>query len=202
MLARIMDRTTRLGVAVAAALVLALTGCGGGSAPGADPSSSGTSASSEAPSEDVSTSPSVPPATGEVMELPDATMNAPQGWSIEKQDLGHLWEARSPDAMMSIYFSQVDGSVVSLDHLLEVGALNAFDGKPRLSFDAELGGQPAFRAVGTDLVSTRVAYGGVNDGPATGDSVGVVVEFSPFESVPKREWQRVLDSALASFRWR
>lgn len=203
MLARIMDRTTRLGAAVVTALLLSVTACGGDDRPEADPAAPSSSGpTSMAPSESGSASPSVPPATGRVMELPGATMRVPEGWSIEKQPMGELWAAQSPDATMALYFSQVQGSVVSLDHLLEVGALSAFEGKPRLGYDAELGGEPAFRAVGRGAVGDYVAYGGVFDGPAVDDSAGVIVEFSPFESVPKREWQPVLDSVLASFQWR
>lgn len=197
-----MIHVQRLGAALAA-LSLWLCGCGAEEqpqqAPGAAPSegSSDTASSSSAPAD-----PSVPAANGRPMRLPGAAARAPEGWTVESMEVADGWIAHDPEAYWGIYFSQVKGNVTSLEELIDVGVLSSFRGKPTVSYDAELGGQPALRARGKDSLGRYVLYGAVLDGPAALDSIGVTLAFGPDESITAKEQRRIEESVLASFEWR
>jgi hypothetical protein len=192
-----MKLVPRLGAAVAACVLLA--GCGDDSAaePGTEPTSSGSpsSADSSPGASESASEPSVAPATGRLVRLPAASVRAPEGWTLTRLEVVQGWEARDPEAFGSVFLYQPRAPVTTLDGLIE-GALNDYQGKPKVSFDAELGGEPAFRAVGKDAIGHLVTYGAVR-----GDT-GMELAFGIDEYVPAKERKRIEESVVASFEWR
>lgn len=194
-----MDQVRRLGAAAAvAALVLGGCGDGGEPEPGPSPSSADSpSAGDTSPSESDSTAtPSVPPATGDIMRLPGVSVRAPEKWEINSSEFSMSLEAREPEAFGSVFLSQVRGPVTTLEGLIETGAFTDFQGRPKVSFDAELGGEPAFRAVGQDALGPFVRYGAVHG------EVGILLSFGIDDYIPTKQRQRIEDSVVATFEWR
>lgn len=194
----------RLGAA-AAVLAVLVSACGGEPEPPPEATSTATGTpSTGSPSPEVpADEPSAAPATGRLMKLPGATARAPRGWEVEEQDFVQAWGANDAEGYWSIFLAQNRGNVTSLEHLIDTGVLDdRFKGEPEVSYDVELGGQPAFRASGRDALGFVVTYGAVHDGPTTMDSIGVTLTFGPDESVPARERRRIEEAVVASFEWR
>lgn len=72
-----------------------------------------------------------------------------------------------------------------------------FSRPPEVGFDAELGGVPAFRAVGEGGLGPTVLYGAVKDG----HGATLMVWFIDGRVAP-RERREIEESVVASFEWR
>lgn len=66
---------------------------------------------------------------------------------------------------------------------------------PRCPTDAELGGEPAYEAVGRDSSGPYVEHGAIRGGNA------VVVSFAFRAGAPEDEQDALIASVLASFSW-
>ncbi|QZY28556.1 hypothetical protein [Nocardioides coralli] len=193
-----MKRARRLGALAAALMVL--TSCGGGeevSGPAEPPSRTGADASpTDEPTDDPT--PTVEAAAGEVMTTESAYARAPEGWRTERQLDGVLdsWVANKRGTLHQIYLSDL-GAVGSedLEQLVRTDGLTGFEGRPRVSYDADLGGEAAFRAAGDGVVGPREEYGAIRGG------VGVKLTFEFDESFSAGQRRAVVDAVLASFRW-
>lgn len=192
---------SRVVVVVLSVLALALlNGCGGEPAatPAPADSSSPTPSEGEASPEetDSASGPAVEPASGKPMVLDNIRARAPQGWSVADEGLG-LLTAQEPDAFGQLFLSDFGtvGATTPQEFLQTIG-MDEFRGKPQVSFDAELGGAPAYRAVGRGSLGRLVVYGAVRDG------VGSRVTFSFLASWPANQQRRIEESVVASFEWR
>ena len=197
------SRRTRTGVATAAVLVglvPALAGCtGDDSEPGAgkSPSASPSAASSEAtPSDDPS--PSATPATGVLLDMPHATMNAPKGWKPLDDFLAFGTEANPPTGIGAVRLTQLEfpGPQISVD-LQAKSALQSRLGDMKREPDVEIAGVTFYHLSGTPNANSHLdAFGVINDGFQTG------MDFEFENKVPEAERQRIIDESLATFTWR
>lgn len=128
-------------------MALALTGCSGDSSDAGDEPSTSPSASSSTPTDDTSSaaptedpSPTVTPASGPTLTMPNATMKAPDGWKRDKSIVDFQVSAHSPDyiGMLSLGALEYAGPTLPLD--LQAKAIrSSFDGYERLP-DQEIDG--------------------------------------------------------------
>lgn len=194
----------RAGAAAALAGLVLLAGCGGDDAKAetkASPSPSGTSspsdASSEAtPSEDAS--PSVTPATGILLDMPHATINAPRGWKQLEDFLKFGTEANPPTGEGAVRLTQLEfpGPQISVD-LQAKSALQARLGDMVREPDVEIAGVTFYHLSGTPNQRSHLdTFGVINDGFQTG------IDFEFENAVPEAERQKIIDEGLASFTWR
>lgn len=195
-----MGMSRGLGVLASVAALAVLTGCGAEPAASPDPPASSSATQSEGESSpeegDSSSAPAVEPASGKPMVLVNIRARAPEGWAVTDEGLG-LLTAREPDAFGQLFLSDFGtvGSTTPREFLRTIG-VDEFRGKPEVSFDAELGGVPAYRAVGRGSLGPLVVYGAVRDG------VGSRVTFSFLASWPAKQQRRIEESVVASFEWR
>jgi hypothetical protein len=201
-----MNRMQRLGALLAALLLLAVGGCADDEP--ADPGGAASPAdeTSETPTNDGSAQPSATPgstatpASGEPIAGDTAVVRAPKGWQVEESGLGELvkaWTATEPQAFGTVRFDDLGPVDATTPQQLAEDGLTAFPRRPRprLSFDVELDGEPAYHAVGKDDLTEVHEYGAVRGG----SGVTLVFELNTYLSAKQR--QRIVESVLASFRW-
>jgi hypothetical protein len=197
-------RTRVIAAATLGGLVLALAGCtdddpkpGAGKSPSASVSASPTAESSEAsPTGDAS--PSVTPATGVLLDMPHATMNAPKGWKQLDDFLEFGTEANPPTGTGAVRLTQLEfpGPQISVD-LQAKSALQSRLGDMKREPDVEIAGLTFYHLSGTPNENSHLdAFGVLNDGYQTG------IDFEFENKVPEAERQKIIDESLASFTWR
>lgn len=195
-------RSRAYAAAAAAGLVLALAGCGDDDpkagaeeTPSASPSP--TEASSEAsPTEDASAS--VTPATGVLLDMPHATINAPKGWKQLEDFLDFGTEANPPTGTGAVRLTQLEfpGPEISVD-LQAKAALQGRLGDMLREPDVEIAGLTFYHLSGKPNKDSHLdTFGVLNDGYQTG------IDFEFENKVPEAERQQIIDESLATFTWR
>lgn len=185
-----MNRARYLG-ALAAVLALLLAGCSDDEPTEPGPSSSPTEASqSSSPTEP--TEPTVEPATGEAMAGDSASARAPEGFRVSEFGFGILNAAKGDT---TVTFADLGAVSVTTPKQLAGNGLTNFKGRPTVTYGADLGGAPAYLAVGSDGSGPYVEYGAVRGGNA------VVVAFAFPGHMPEDEQDALIASVLASFSW-
>lgn len=196
------------------ALALLVGGCGSGedertTDPGTSTSSAATG--SATPSADGSTTPSedpspsstfsVPPATGPEVESDAFTANLPQGWRLDEDNsydtISLGYEPGIGADVTFGYYPTEPG--LSLDDY-ERAALKTWgydDGKPDIRPRVEVDGVEMFHHTGKTGGGRVVEVYGV---PYEG--LAVEVEFHLSETIPAAEQRRLMQSTLASIRWK
>ena len=192
-------RTRMIAAVALGALVLALAGCTDDDPePGAgkSPSSSASPTDESSPSDDAS--PTVPPATGVLLDMPHATMNAPEGWKQLDDFLEFGTEANPPTGIGAVRLTQLEfpGPQISVD-LQAKSALQSRLGDMKREPDVEIAGVTFYHLSGTPNANSHLdAFGVINDGFQTG------MDFEFENKVPEAERQKIIDESLASFAWR
>ena len=185
-------------VAIAAlGLVLGLTGCNSDSSGGSDPTTSASSDSSGTdPSETTSdsASPSVAPATGPVLEMPSASINAPKGYQATKDIVDFSTDATSPDYTSSITLTALEyaGPTLPLDLLVKAVKKN-YKGYKRLP-DQELDGVTFYHLSGLrDEYTTEDVFSVRDSGYET------TIRFTLDRQMSPAEREQLIAESLASF---
>ena len=205
-----MNRLTGTAVGCGLALVLLLSGCGGGSDASAgptDPASSSSDAAdspSSAPSTDESPSstPTVVPATGPLLKQEHATMNAPTGYRRQPDMVPFETSAGSKQlgSIDVVSLSQMPwGDDANLDEAVRLTIKTSWpDGpRPKRLEDVDLDGVPAFHLAGpAGEYKVLEEYGALYDG----DLVHFTFVLDNINSKAKR--RAAIESALATVRWR
>lgn len=194
------SRPRAYAAAALASLVLILAGCsdeepkaGAEDTPSAKSSATSSGAT---PTEDAS--PSVTPATGVLLDMPHATMNAPEGWKQLDDFLEFGTEANPPTGIGAVRLTQLEfpGPQVSVD-LQAKSALQSRLGDMKREPDVEIAGLTFYHLSGTPNANSHLdAFGVLNDGFQTG------IDFEFENKVPEAERQQIIDESLATFTWR
>jgi hypothetical protein len=185
--------------AAAALAVLALTGCtDDSSSPSATSSSAADDSTEATPTEEPSAS--VTPATGILLKMPHATINAPAGWLQLPDLMGFATEANPPTKDPgAIRLTQLEfpGPEISID-LQAKSALKSRLGDMKREPDVEIAGVTFYHLSGTPSgTDSRLdAYGVLHDGYQTG------IDFELVHSVPDAEREKIIAESLATFTWR
>ncbi|GAA4697174.1 hypothetical protein [Nocardioides conyzicola] len=194
---------SRLATAAAlAGLVLALTGCNG-SDPEADPTTS-PSSSAASPSDSGSTdpsessSPTVPAATGPLLKMPNATMNAPKGYKKLAGFADFTTEANPSDGTFgAVRLSSLEYAGPTLPLDLQVKAvLKVATSKMTRQDNIEIDGVELWHLRGSTGYSSVDEYGVRNDGYETS------IDFEFQKGTPASTRDKVIAESLASFTWR
>jgi hypothetical protein len=183
--------------ALAAVMALGLTGCtGSGDDPAeADPGASGSPSSTS--SENRESEGAVDPATGDRLEQPSATMNAPDGF-VHLPDLMDFQDSAAPRGNTSVVNLSEDPGWrdATLDEAATTSRRTKSFTPPRRMPDVELGGEPAYHLSGkVNSFNAFDEYGAVRG------SRLVTVSFELETSIPKARREQMIASALATFAW-
>ncbi len=150
-----MRRLQTLGALATTLAVLTLTGCSDDE-PGNDPppTASSTPGGESSPSEPTTSEATVEPATGDLLESGDSAFaRAPEGWKVKDFGFGFGIVQASSGLSTIIYtdFGVVDVSTPR--EMAEVELQGNVDKDAEVTYDVELGGEPAY------LVTERPAGG-------------------------------------------
>jgi hypothetical protein len=195
-------RARAVAAAAAASLVLALAGCNGDD-PKAEPDPTPSSSSTASPSTTAEASPTgdasptVAPATGPLLKMPNATINAPQGYKPRPGLVSTNTEANPPEGVGAVRLSALP--TVGPELPLDVQAKNAVgvgDGKLKRLPDVEIAGVTFYHLAGSLRSYSNIdVYGVDHDGYQTG------IQFEFMKDVPDAERQQTIAEGLASFVW-
>jgi hypothetical protein len=195
------SRSRAYAAATVAGLVLALAGCSDDPEPGAEETPSATATPTEDSSEATPTeeaSASVTPATGVLLDMPHATINAPKGWKQLKDFLDFGTEANPPTGTGAVRLTQLEfpGPEISVD-LQAKAALQGRLGDMKREPDVEIAGLTFYHLSGKPNKDSHLdTFGVLNDGYQTG------IDFEFENKVPEAVRQRIIDESLATFTWR
>lgn len=170
--------------------VLVLTGCGGKDAAADPPASSGSSTSD---SSSTAPSPSVEPASGDLMDTTVVSANAPEGWNVKTLVKDQTVSALTKDAGSLVGLSVIDdyGTDYSLAQLARRDLRTGSYTHGKVLPDEVMAGLPVFHVRGmADILTHYDAYGLEHNGYA------VTVIFKLLMNATKR--QQVIDSVLAT----
>ncbi|GAA4730839.1 hypothetical protein GCM10023350_12680 [Nocardioides endophyticus] len=195
-------RSRAYAAVAAAGLVLALVGCSDDDPKaGAEETPSATAsptADSSEPSPTEEASASVTPATGVLLDMPHATINAPKGWKQLEDFLDFGTEANPPTGTGAVRLTQLEfpGPEISVD-LQAKAALQGRLGDMKREPDVEIAGLTFYHLSGTPNKDSHLdTFGVLNDGFQTG------IDFEFENKVPEAERQKIIDESLATFTWR
>jgi hypothetical protein len=179
------------------ALALTLAGCadaGDGEAGAEQPDgASPTSAASTSPS------PTAKDATGALLEQPDATVRAPEGFTHAPDVLASQDSAEDVTSLSQVHLSQKPGwRGAGLDEAASTSRDNkSFRTRPDRVDDIELDGVPAYHLTGrVDQSLTFDEFGALRHGQL------FLVEFEFDSGVSESERREAIESSLATFEWR
>jgi hypothetical protein len=195
-------RTRVVAAAALGALVPTLAGCGGDDhEPGADnspsPTATAESSTAESSAATADPSPSVAPATGVLLDMPNATINAPKGWKPLDDFLDYSTEANPPTGTGAVRLSSLEfpGPEIPLD-LQAKGALKSRLGDMKRQPDVEIAGVEFYHLAGVPTDFSHLdAYGVLHDGYQT------TIDFEFANEMPETERARIIAESLASFTW-
>lgn len=198
-------RTRLAALAAAAALSLAVAGCGSDD-PAPDASDPTTTPASSAPpaSETPTESPSPAAATGPLLKMPTVEAHAPAGWEKLEQLVPLADTAGDATGFSTITLSEVDSFDDSTnDELAEITlGLGRYKGEVVQREDVEVMGVPMYRIVNKDKPTKsfkNITYEEL--GTVYNDQV-VSIIFNLARSIPEDERQQLRDEVLASFVWK
>ncbi len=192
-----MRRLHTLGALVTTLALLTLSGCGDDDEPGADPPTASASPGGESSPTDPATSePTVEPATGELLQSGDtAFARAPEGWKVKDFEFG-FGIVQAGFRLSTITFADFGAVAVTTPReMVEAEMQGNVDPDAEVTYDVELGGEPAYLITERAGRGTELTYGAVRGGNAA--SVGFVLD----PELPEAEQQEIIDSVLASFTW-
>ncbi len=190
---RRMDRARYLGaLAVVLAVLLAACFDDETTEPGATPSSTETTPSPGETDPTEPTEPTVEPATGRAMAGDSAFARAPEGFRVSEFGFGIL---NAEKGRTRLTFADFGAVAVTTPRQLARTGLTNFKGRPTVTYDADVGGAPAYLAVGTNGSGPYVEYGAVHGGNA------VLLAFAFPGRMAKDEQDALIASVLASFSW-
>jgi len=198
------SRPVRRRIAVATAvlgLTLALVGCNDDD-PQADPTKDPTTSTS--PSESATTdpsessSPTVPAATGPLLKMPNATINAPQGYKKLPGLVDFTTEANPGDGTygaVRLSALEYEGPTLPLEE--QAKAVQAVQPK-------EMKRQPNVEIAGVEFwhFAGKTGFSHVDKYGVRYDFYDTTVEFEFVDGVPASEREQVIAEGLASFTWR
>lgn len=181
------------------------TACGGDSNAdaGAEPGASGPASASVTTSVepgDVPSRPAVEPAAGVRLALPLSTVRAPEGWTRPEKIVRTQVDAGDDDtsSIISLGEAEAFGSTMSADELADASIESSFySRKPRKLPLVELDGVEAYHLAGKVERSTYLEEFGV----IVDDQI-VTLGFDFSLEVSPAERREIVDSVVASFRWR
>ncbi|GAA1789249.1 hypothetical protein GCM10009795_038750 [Nocardioides hankookensis] len=183
-------------------LTLALAGCNDDD-PGtkADPTTSPSASSSgdstsASPSDDAS--PSVAPATGPQLKMPNATMNAPEGYKRTKKIVDFSVDASSPDFTSSVTLMALEyaGPTLPLD-LMYDAVKDSYEkkGYKRLP-DQEIDGVTFYHISGKrDRYAVEDVFAVRDNGYET------TIRYALDPKIPAAEREQLIAEGLASFKF-
>lgn len=196
-----MRRTKIAAGVLAAATLLLAAGCGGsdgssdGSGAPTDPATSASTSTSSSPS---TSAPTVAAATGPLLDMPRASLHAPDTWRLRKKLVTFSVSAGDPQSVSLVQLGDLDATN---DASLAVQAHNATRGyagtPPKVLAPVTIDGVPCYHVAGqTTKLSYVEAFGAIhNDG-----MVSVQMTFS--SEIKPAERQQLIDSMLASWKWK
>lgn len=191
--------------AAIAAVLLAGTACGDGDAsadPSPEPTSSSATSSPTATDEPTADPTStVEPATGPALNLPQATARVPKGWYLTPRIVPEQADAGNDKySFSSISLAQIDSFNTSTsadelaDQWLEV---NMYPKDPKKLPPTELDGKEVYHLAGQVQPHLYLEEFGTQQ---NGKLVSIAFLFSPVATPEER--QEIIDSTLATFRWK
>lgn len=201
-----MSRPVRRRIAAVTAvlgLALALVGCNGDDDPKADPTKG--SSTSTSPSDSTSSEPSEPstpdvaPATGVLLKMPNATMNAPKGYKKLADFADFMTEANPGDGTFGavrLSSLEYEGPTLPLDEQAKA-VLSVQPKAMKRQPDVEIAGVPFYHLAGKATSVSHLDQYGVR---YEGYDTTIYFEFQ--NDVPESEREQVIAEGLASFTWR
>lgn len=188
---------------VPALLVVALSvaACGGSDDPGAtEPTSSATTPSAPSSSPTDEPTETVTAATGDLLNLPHASVRVPDGWTKLGNSLFDQRDAGDDDSTSLITLGEIEsfGGQVDPDQLARSAIRTSpFPIDPKVLPTVEVDGVEMYHLAGK---VDRNAY--LEDFGAVVDDTIVSLSFDFETSIAPAERQQVVDAVLASFRWK
>jgi hypothetical protein len=192
-----MGRLRALGAVATTLVVLTLAGCGDDDAPVTDPSPSSTPSGGESsPTGPATSEDTAEPADGELLQSGDtAYARVPDGWKVEDFEFGFGIQ-QAGKGLSTITWADFGAVAATTPRdLVKVEMQGNVAPDAEVSYDVELGGEPAYLLTERSGGRTELTYGAVRGGNAA--SVG----FSLDPELPEAEQQEIIDSVLASFTW-
>ena len=199
------SRTTAVSAAVL--LLLASTGCNGGSEPEAGPtasasgpseSSSPSASTSESPSDEPTPSATVAKATGPLMKLDGIQMNAPAGWKQLPDIVRFATESNPPSGIGAARIGSLEfpGDGGTLDSQAKVAGKSSTAGKTKRQPDVEIAGVPFFHFAG-EIGDYRYyeEFGAISHG------YQVTISFDLDPQLSTAEKRKIVDESVATFAW-
>jgi len=171
------------------------SGAGGQETPPASPSASASASPSETASSTVA------PATGPVLTMPNAQLNAPDGWKKTRSIVDYQVAAASPDFSDGVFFAAVElpsgGSALSLEEQMQTALESATDKpKPEPMDPVTIDGVEWWHLSSTGPDGGTDRYGVDHDGYET----SITITFDGDDTAQERE--DAVAGVLASFTWR
>jgi hypothetical protein len=177
-------------------------GAGDGSGDQPSPSTSSTPAGEESADPSDAASSTVAPATGPLLQMPNAEYHAPKGWKKSPDLIDLQAEATSPDSSAAARLYAIEWPSLADVPSLEQQAATATEtkslkGKPAVMDPVEIGGVEWYHLSGMVNDSIRRDwYGTIHE------DYQMKISFEFFDWVPKAEQDEIVASSLASFAWR
>jgi hypothetical protein len=189
--------------ALLAVLLAAGTACGGSDDPGATPSASASpteSSQSTSPDPSESATSSVEAASGPVLDMPLSSVRIPDGWRVMDPLVSTQQDGADDDTASTISLGEIDafGGNPSPDELARnVLKTNPFPMDPEVQPTVEIGGVEFYHLAGkVQKLDYLEDFGAVVDDMI----VNLTFHFSP--EVSPAERQEIVDSVVATFRWK
>lgn len=186
---------------VPALLLVALSAaaCGGSDDPQPqEPASSTPTSASTSPS--APTSSATPAAAGPLLDLPHASVHAPDGWKKLDDLVSTQRDAGDDDSFSSVTLGEVDafGGQTDPDELAKSAIRTSpYPTDPKVLDTVEVDGVEMYHLAGkVDKHAYLEAYGAVVD-----DTI-VSLSFTFATWIEPAERQETVDSVLASYRWK
>ena len=165
----------------------------------ASPSRAGACASA-GPATDDPTAGAVAPATGVRLTMPRATVRAPRGWTRSPALVSDQTDAEDDDtaSAMTLAETQAFGSTAGADELADIARASNLDPMiPRKLPAVELDGVEVYHLAGkVQRLNYLEEFGAVVD-----DRI-VTLSFQLSPEITPTERREIVDSVLATFRWR